>query len=123
MVSRSDGYLVLYPVYFDARASRSQGRRVAASSAATGLTAKELYEAARAAGLEPVLEDEHPHPAKWFEKGGRILVPEKVGGSKREAIEAVAQHLPSVVEARSGKPKPKGDRVRGGKKKRHRRRN
>jgi len=125
VVSRRDGYFVLYPVYFDSRATRAQGRRVASSAAAPSPDAKDLFAAAKSAGLEPVLEDEHPHPSRWFEKAGRVLVPEKAAKSKNDAILAVSERLRAVVQARGtapGRPHVRGDRVRGGKrKKRHRR--
>jgi signal recognition particle subunit SRP19 len=125
VVGRSDGYFVLYPVYFDSRATRAQGRRVPTSSAAPSPDAKDLFAAAKAAGLEPVLEDEHPHPSRWYEKAGRVLVPESAAKSKNDAILEVAQRLRAVVQARGpapGRPRDRTDRVRGGKKrKKHRR--
>jgi len=123
MVSRSDGFFVLYPVYFDSRATRAQGRRVPSPLAAPSPDAKELYAAAKAAGLQPVLEDEHPHPSRWFERAGRVLVPESGAKSKDDVILAVAQRLRAVVQARGpGGPKHREHRERGGKKKRRHRR-
>jgi len=125
VVSRSDGFFVLYPVYFDSRATRAEGRRVPTSSAVPSPDAKELFAAAKAAGLEPVLEDEHPHPSRWYEKAGRVLVPEDAAQTKNDAILAVAEHLQAVVQARGatpGRPRHRGERVRGGKKKKKHRR-
>jgi signal recognition particle subunit SRP19 len=124
MVGRSDGFFVLYPVYFDSRATRAQGRRVTAAMAAPGPTAKDVFEAAKAAGLDPVLEDERHHPSAWFERGGRVLIPQDSAGSKGDAISRVGGGIRKVVEAR-----PEGQRVRRDKprkarfsSKRHRRR-
>lgn len=107
MVSRSDGFFVLYPVYFDSRATRAQGRRVTAAMAAPGPSARDVFEAAKAAGLDPVLEDEHHHPSAWFERGGRVLIPEGSAGSKGDAIVQVGSGIRKVVESR-----PEGQRVR-----------
>jgi signal recognition particle subunit SRP19 len=107
MVGKRDGFFVLYPVYFDSRATRAQGRRVTAKEAAPGPSAKDVFEAAKAAGLDPVLEDEHHHPSAWFERGGRVLIPEGSVGNKRDAIAQVGVSIRKVVEAR-----PEGSRVR-----------
>jgi signal recognition particle subunit SRP19 len=108
MVSRSEGYLVLYPIYFDARKTRAQGRRVRAAHAVEAPTAKAVFEAAKAAGLSPVLEDEHHHPSSWFERTGRVLLPAASVGSKGEAILKVALNLPAahaaVPQAATSKP-------------------
>lgn len=124
MVSKSDGFFVLYPVYFDSRATRAQGRRVTAAVAAPGPTAKDVFQAAKAAGLDPVLEDEHHHPSAWFERGGRVLVPEGAVGSKRDAIAQVGAGIRKVVESRPEGQRVRRDRPRKGRftKKRRRRR-
>ncbi|HEX9710235.1 MAG TPA: signal recognition particle subunit SRP19/SEC65 family protein [Candidatus Thermoplasmatota archaeon] len=124
MVGRSDGFFVLYPVYFDSRATRAQGRRVTAAVSAPGPSAKDVFEAAKAAGLDPVLEDERHHPSAWFERGGRVLIPEGSAGSKRDAIARVGAGIRRVVEARPEGPRVRRDRPRKGRfsQKRRRRR-
>jgi signal recognition particle subunit SRP19 len=107
MVGRSDGFFVLYPVYFDSRATREQGRRVGGALAAPGPSAKDVFEAAKAAGLDPVLEDERHHPSAWFERNGRVLIPEVAVDNKRAAIARVGAGIRGVVENR-----PEGQRVR-----------
>ena len=99
MVGRSEGFFVLYPVYFESQATRAKGRRVNEDQAVRGVTAKAVFEAAKAAGLQPVLEDEHHHPSAWFERSGRVLVPEKAARTKGAAIQAVAEKLPAAHAA------------------------
>ncbi len=96
MVSRSEGFFVLYPVYFDSRATRAAGRRVPAARSVRAPTARAVFDAAKAAGLSPVLEDEHHHPTAWFERSGRVLVPSASAASKSEAILRVAAALPAA---------------------------
>jgi signal recognition particle subunit SRP19 len=126
MVGRSEGFFVLYPVYFDAQATRAKGRRVTTAQAIRGATAKVVFEAAKAAGLQPVLEDEHHHPSAWFERSGRVLVPESAAETKGAAIQRVAEHLPAAQTAvaekaqAAGKPGPKGKHHKH--KRKHRRR-
>jgi signal recognition particle subunit SRP19 len=93
VVSRSEGYFVLYPLYFDGRVARAHGRRVKGELAVRGPSAKAVFEAAKAAGLSPVLEDEHHHPSSWFERTGRVLVPKHAAASKGDAIQRVADRL------------------------------
>lgn len=72
--------------------------------------AKDVFEAAKAAGLSPVLEDEHSHPSAWYEKGGRVLVPVDEAASKGEAIERVASRLGAVVAKRPARPERRHER-------------
>jgi len=125
MVGRSEGFLVLYPIYFDSRRTRAQGRRVKAAQAVAAPTAKAVFEAAKAAGLSPVLEDEHHPPSSWFERSGRILLPASSVGSKGEAIAKVAAKLPAAHAAAGQAPSTKAHKPHKGKfshKKRARRR-
>jgi signal recognition particle subunit SEC65 len=126
MVGRSEGFFVLYPIYFDSKATRAKGRRVTTAQAVRGATAKAVFEAAKAAGLQPVLEDEHHHPSAWFERTGRVLVPESAADTKTAAIQRVAEKLPAAHAAigekalSAGKPGAKGKHHKH--KGRHRRR-
>lgn len=103
MVSRSEGYYVLYPLYFDGRVTRARGRRVPGAQAVKGPSGRAVFDAAKAAGLSPILEDEHHHPASWFERTGRVLVPKDSARSKSEAIRKVAEKLPAIHAAAAAK--------------------
>lgn len=121
-MSRSEGFFVLYPLYFDARATRAAGRRVPGAVAVRGPTAKAVFDAAKAAGLAPVLEDEHHHPARAFERAGRVLVPASSAASKGEAIARVAEKLGAAHEALAKAQAQKPQAPRKGKfTKKHRR--
>jgi signal recognition particle subunit SRP19 len=96
VVSRSEGYFVLYPLYFDGRVTRARGRRVKGALAVRGPSGKAVFEAAKAAGLSPVLEDERHHPSSWFERTGRVLVPRDAAASKGDAIQRVAEKLGAI---------------------------
>lgn len=126
MVGRSEGFFVLYPLYFEASVTRAKGRRVPAAQAVRGATAKIVFDAAKAAGLSPVLEDEHHHPSAWFERTGRVLVPSSAAGSKGDAIQRVAERLEgagagSTDKAGSGEKRaPRGKHIKrkGGRRRR-----
>lgn len=91
MVSRGDRVVVLYPLYFDAAASRQQGRRVSRQLAIRDPTAEELAEAARRRGYRVELEPRAAHSRRPWKHEGRILI---VGGGQKTAIlQAIAEEL------------------------------
>ena len=91
MVSKRDGKLVIWPRYFDADRTRSEGRRVPAKDAVSNPRAGHVAEAARTLGLEAELEKEAAHPSEWWVKEGRVLVEKK--WSKEETIRRIAGRL------------------------------
>ena len=91
MVSKRDGVLVLWPHYFDAERSRAAGRRVPREHAVRDPKAGHIAEAAKSLGLEPVLEKEAAHPARWWKPSGRVLV--KKRWAKEETLRRIADRL------------------------------
>ncbi|WVR04754.1 hypothetical protein IAU60_001765 [Kwoniella sp. DSM 27419] len=78
------GWNTVYPLYFDAKVSIADGRRVPRKSAIWWPQATLIAQACRALGLSSVLEPDRCHPADWenpgrvkvqFEKDGRFLNP------------------------------------------------
>jgi len=66
--------LVLWPLYFDARRSREEGRRVPRHLAVEGPSVEEIARAAKAAGYQVEVDLEARHPSTWFEERGRVIV-------------------------------------------------
>ncbi|KAI1495320.1 signal recognition particle, SRP19 subunit [Biscogniauxia mediterranea] len=62
-------YQMLYPVYFDARRTRSGGRRVSSSLAVPNPLARTIASACAALRLSPVLEAHRTHPRDWANPG------------------------------------------------------
>ena len=91
MVSRGDDTVVLWPRYFDAKASRKEGRRVPASLAVSKPDAKWIESAAKKAGLEPVLQEDACHPCRPHKAMGRVLVPKD--RPKEAILKAVAEQM------------------------------
>jgi len=79
---------VLWPLYFDADASRLEGRRVSKEMAVKNPTAEDILRAAGKMGLKAVKE-EKAHPSRWWRKEGRVLVEKKF--RKMETIRRVAE--------------------------------
>lgn len=88
---REEQRYVLWPVYFDRRATRKQGRRVARDLAVPNPRLDEVMRAARKGGLEAEKEEKAAYPGRWWQKEGRLWV--KPVKSKTEIIRTVAQHL------------------------------
>lgn len=91
MVSKRDGVLVLWPRYFDAQRSRSDGRRIAADKAVNDPRAGHIAEAARTLGLDATLEKDAAHPSCPWQPEGRVLVERK--WPKEETIKRIADRL------------------------------
>ncbi len=96
MVSKGQNQLVLWPHYFDARRSRTAGRRVPSSLAVTEPDARWVESAARKAGLETTLQEGARHPSAPYKAVGRVLVA-KVG-SKEDVLRRVAERLSAGKE-------------------------
>lgn len=90
MVTREDEKYVLWPIYFDARATRPH-RRVPRDLAVQDPSAKRIAEVARDLRLNPVLEKTASHPSRWWEQDGRVLV--DIRGSKAVLLRQIAERL------------------------------
>ncbi|WWD07481.1 hypothetical protein V865_005582 [Kwoniella europaea PYCC6329] len=67
------GWNTVYPLYFDAKVSINDGRRVPRSSSLWWPQATHIAQACRVLGLPSVLEPDRCHPADW-ENPGRVKV-------------------------------------------------
>ncbi len=113
-----EGYLIVYPEYFDYRLSRKLGRKLALKYCIKNPTLEEIAESARKLKLPIVIEEDKYHPANWFERKGRIKVymPNKKY-KKLVVLKAIAKNLRDVrkklmqkkmietKKAKRGKPK------------------
>lgn len=100
MVSKRDEKYAVYPCYFDNQVSRPR-RRVPLAIAVRGPSVEEVAKAALALKLNPVLEKGVAHPARPWEKSGRVLV--DVRGEKLALLRQLAEKL---REARGQAPAP-----------------
>jgi signal recognition particle subunit SRP19 len=83
--------LVVWPIYFDSKRSRRDGRAVAAEHAISSPIIDDVIDAAMKAGLKPEIEREKRHPKIWHESAGRILV--QKNGPKSSVLKRIAGHL------------------------------
>ncbi len=78
-------------MYFDLRASRAEGRRVAKRDATENPTSQMLFAAVKSLGMDCILELDKPHPRFWARAGGRVLAEHKL--KKSVLIDKVAAKL------------------------------
>ncbi len=83
--------LVLYPCYFNRSLSRGEGRRVPLNLAVKNPSAESIFKIAEKLGLDPILQREKHHPARWFYREGRVLV--KRVDKKTNILRAIAEEL------------------------------
>lgn len=90
MVSRDDGKVVLWPLYFD-RSEPRPWRRVPKELALDDPTAEAVANAAAKLRLKPILEKGVSHPKRWWKAEGRVLV--EARGAKSVLIQQIAELL------------------------------
>ncbi|KAI8625860.1 signal recognition particle, SRP19 subunit [Xylariaceae sp. FL1651] len=88
-------YQMLYPVYFDARRTRAEGRRVPARLAVQNPLAREIANACAALRLSPVFEAHRTHPKDWANPG-RVRVALKAARERSHPVKN-KHHLYVVV--------------------------
>ncbi|KAF2230054.1 signal recognition particle, SRP19 subunit [Viridothelium virens] len=77
-------YHCLYPLYFDASRTRTEGRRVPASAAVTNPLARTIVDAVATLGLSAVFEPGKTHPRDWANPGRvRVLLKQQDEGWER----------------------------------------
>ena len=91
MVSREEGKLVLWPMYFDSSLTRANGRRIPKKNAIEKPLAENIAKAAKSLGLNPVLEKQSVHPSTPWKQDGRVLVDNK--GPKSKLLIQIANRL------------------------------
>jgi signal recognition particle subunit SRP19 len=77
-------YQAIYPLYFDASRTRSEGRRVGREEAVANPLAREIVDAVQMLGLKTVFEPAKTHPKDWSNPG-RVRVLVKENGRARTA--------------------------------------
>ena len=80
---------VIWPIYFDADASRLEGRRVPKELAVKNPTADDILKAAKKLGLAAIKEEKAAYPSRWWRKEGSVLVGKKF--SKTATIRQIAE--------------------------------
>jgi signal recognition particle subunit SRP19 len=88
---RDKDKFVIWPDYIDKANSRSKGRIISRKLSVTSPELKEIEQAARELGLNPVVEKDKAYPKSWWEVSGRVLVDKK--GPKSEIARMIAKKI------------------------------
>lgn len=83
---------VLYPAYFDAELSRSDGRRVALDLAVDDPTVEEIAKAVQQVGYDATIERDATY-SREYEPRGRVLVNRSDDSTKHDLVQAVAAYI------------------------------
>ncbi|MFW6000043.1 MAG: signal recognition particle subunit SRP19 [Halorubrum sp.] len=83
---------VVYPAYFDAELSRSEGRRVPTDMAVEAPTVDEIAKAVQQVGYDAVVERDATYPRE-FEPRGAVVVKGTEDTAKNDLVQAIAAYL------------------------------
>jgi signal recognition particle subunit SRP19 len=92
-------YLIFWPQYFDAKRSRSEGRRVSKKLAIEKVNPKEIAKAATKLGYKSQIEGGLKYPRTWWDDPGRVLVNTQ-GKKKSKVLIEIAKEI-KKMRARS----------------------
>ncbi|MEE2651030.1 MAG: signal recognition particle subunit SRP19/SEC65 family protein [Candidatus Thermoplasmatota archaeon] len=113
MASRPDE-MTLWTRYFDARLSRSDGRRVPKQASIPGPTLDSVVWAARSAGIRTMRQEpEASHPSRPYAKEGRLVVPPKhaLEATGAQSKEGVMQAIGGILRSRMVEAKDQGKAI------------
>ncbi len=82
--------VTVWPVYIDASARRSDGRKIPLSEAVRSPAVEEIEEAARQLGLEPEVVEAR-YPRAWWKYDKAVIVLK--AGSKLETLRMLARKI------------------------------
>jgi signal recognition particle subunit SRP19 len=88
---RGKGKIRIWPVYFDNRYSRGEGRRIPRNRAVRDPKLEDLEKVSRKLGLNPIIQPEKRFCKQPWKRSGVVLVDKK--GSKTEIINKIAGSL------------------------------
>ncbi|MHA1147693.1 MAG: signal recognition particle subunit SRP19/SEC65 family protein [Promethearchaeota archaeon] len=88
-------FLIFWPQYFDAKRSRSQGRRIPKHFAIEKVSTKDIAVAAKRLGYIAQIESSYKYPKTWWESPGRVVINTK-GKKKSKVLLEVAKEIRKI---------------------------
>ena len=86
---------VIWPAYFDADLTRSEGRRVSKALSVSNPSVDEIAQAVQQVGYEAVVERGKRYPRE-YQTRGRVLVKDSDDASKSDLLNATAAYLQAL---------------------------
>ena len=87
--------IIFWPQYFDAKRSRSNGRRVPKKFAIDKITSGDIVTAAKRLGYNTQHEKGYKYPRTWWDDPGRVLIDTK-GKKKSKVLLEVAKEIKKI---------------------------
>jgi len=91
MVSKGLEKFVIYPIYFDKKVSRKDGRKVTKKQAIEKPAIDDIFKAAKSLGLNPEIEKEVSYPSRHWKNEGRVVIDQK--DSKNNLLRKISKKL------------------------------
>jgi signal recognition particle subunit SRP19 len=85
-------FLIFWPQYFEAKRSRSNGRRLPRKFAVEKVNLEEIAKAARTLGYNSEIETNYRYSRSWWDDPGRVLIDAK-GKKKTKVLLEVAKEI------------------------------
>jgi len=85
-------YLIFWPQYFDAKRSRSEGRRLPKKLAIEKVSVKEIAKVATKLGYKAQIETALKYPRTWWDDAGRVLINTQ-GKKKGKVLFEIAKEI------------------------------
>lgn len=85
-------YLIFWPQYFDAKRSRSKGRRLSIKFAIDRVSLSDIAKAANNLGYNAEIEKNYKYSRTWWDDPGRVVIDAK-GKKKSKVMLEVAKEI------------------------------
>ena len=85
-------FVIFWPQYFDAKRSRSKGRRILKKFALEKINNNDILKAAKRLGYEAHYEKGYQYPRTWWDDPGRVSINTK-GKKKTKVLIDVAKDI------------------------------
>lgn len=85
-------YLIFWPQYFDAKRSRSKGRRLSIKFAIDRVSLSDIAKAAKNLGYNAEIEKNYKYSRTWWDDPGRVVIDSK-GKKKSKVMLEVAKEI------------------------------
>ena len=85
-------FIIFWPQYFDAKRSRSEGRRIPKKLAIEKIITNDIVKAAQRLGYKAHSEKVYQYPRTWWDDPGRVSIDTK-GKTKSKVLVEVAKEI------------------------------
>jgi len=85
-------FLIFWPQYFDAKRSRSKGRRLSIKFAIDRVSLSDIAKAAKNLGYNADIEKNYKYSRTWWDDPGRVVIDAK-GKKKSKVMLEVAKEI------------------------------